>query len=909
MKKWICSLILAAAVMLTLGIAVSAEMSGDFTYEVNEDGVSATITGYSGTGGDVVIPEKIDGYTVTVVGETAFFECRTISGISFPKGLTSIECKAFYKCENLKEVVFQEGIISIGEEAFYYCKSLISVTFPKSLSVIGEMAFYMCKSMTNIAFSEGLKSIGGHAFSYCSSLTDIILPEGLSTISRDAFSYCQSLTNVTLPESISSIGYHSFFRCKLLTDITFPEGLSSIEGYAFGDCESLTKIIFPEALAYIGKKAFVECDQLTKVYFYGDIPSAWGENVFEDIVTIYYQDNTSGWTSPTWNAPDGTIYNTNGFATQYLQVTKNNPGWTYYIGEDIHVILTNVIEFPKYGSTDVNRRYSKPENFVIANSNESVLTLKRYNDVNQRNDYIEYVFSAEEEGMAVLSIEDIINKKTIYLPITVVEDALNSYRADKVPVVPYDIIVAKDEYNYFINGIYISDFEYSKNKDGTWQYTFNAYNESYTPGVVEIYDADGKLLEIEIINKYISISSFKDIINVGGDMIGEIFKGDTFSFRGVSTAKQTPISIKVPQDGFVRITNSSAISYSCLFVGMFDYLFTGLKLIDSAYDFVDTDVKDYITKETLLTVLSTEYGVNLLSDIQKKFVDKAWGEISENLMAGYYQMISGDIDKLFKVLEIDLVKIAKDSVNSTLLGDAQKAIEIYGGPAGLTLKWIFTIQNAADFICQSRDLSDSAQSRVGVDIYTPNDRSKHELTAFDGNYITSISELSPETIFQVFKLTDNKEIESIESIADYELYEISLQVDGEDYQPDEPVTVYLRKPYNFNENMILYRQDKNGEWEEIQYATEKGMLVFQIDHFCLFAIIEHFKPGDVNQDGSVNELDSNLLISYFSGHPVDVTITPDTADLNGDNLVTRADAMILARYLAKWPGYAEKYFQ
>jgi len=69
------------------------------------------------------------------------------------------------------------------------------------------------------------------------------------------------------------------------------------------------------------------------------------------------------------------------------------------------------------------------------------------------------------------------------------------------------------------------------------------------------------------------------------------------------------------------------------------------------------------------------------------------------------------------------------------------------------------------------------------------------------------------------------------------------------------------------------------------------------------------RPGDIDRNGEITPEDYNILVDYFSGHPVDVSITPDTADLNGDTLVTRADAMILARYLAKWPGYAEKYFQ
>ncbi|MBP3292190.1 MAG: InlB B-repeat-containing protein, partial [Clostridia bacterium] len=67
--------------------------------------------------------------------------------------------------------------------------------------------------------------------------------------------------------------------------------------------------------------------------------------------------------------------------------------------------------------------------------------------------------------------------------------------------------------------------------------------------------------------------------------------------------------------------------------------------------------------------------------------------------------------------------------------------------------------------------------------------------------------------------------------------------------------------------------------------------------------------GDINGDNEVTPEDYNILSDYFSGQSADVTISSAAADLNDDSRVTRADAMILARYLAKWPGYAEKYFQ
>ena len=58
-----------------------AVVSGDFKYIVNEDGETATITGYAGTpSGDLVIPEEIDGYTITSIGSRAFYGCSGFTG-------------------------------------------------------------------------------------------------------------------------------------------------------------------------------------------------------------------------------------------------------------------------------------------------------------------------------------------------------------------------------------------------------------------------------------------------------------------------------------------------------------------------------------------------------------------------------------------------------------------------------------------------------------------------------------------------------------------------------------------------------------------------------------------------------------------------------------------------------------
>ena len=59
-----------------------------FTYEIN--GESVTITGYTGSEGNVTIPSEIDGKPVTAIGESAFWECDKLESITF-EGRTAPE--------------------------------------------------------------------------------------------------------------------------------------------------------------------------------------------------------------------------------------------------------------------------------------------------------------------------------------------------------------------------------------------------------------------------------------------------------------------------------------------------------------------------------------------------------------------------------------------------------------------------------------------------------------------------------------------------------------------------------------------------------------------------------------------------------------------------------------------------
>lgn len=126
---------------------------GTYKYVLCEDG-TAEITGFkwrdkdltipSPDGGynNLKIPSKLDGHTVSRIGDQAFFEERSVVNVVIPDTVTTICDKAFYDCNRMQSVVIPDSVTEIGDMAFSYCSSLYDITFSDSVIRIGSSVFY-----------------------------------------------------------------------------------------------------------------------------------------------------------------------------------------------------------------------------------------------------------------------------------------------------------------------------------------------------------------------------------------------------------------------------------------------------------------------------------------------------------------------------------------------------------------------------------------------------------------------------------------------------------------------------------------------------------------------------------------------------------------------------------------------
>ena len=272
------------------GLVLTA--NGDNTYSVTGIGTC--------TDEIIMIPTVYEGGEVTAIGDNAFADCISITGIQIPESITHIGTRAFYGCTGLTEITIPQSVQSFGTQIFYKADNLKTVYYQTSHGggmdniflnngsiekivfsgeAVPEAAVRGSKTLKEVVIEDSVKTLCLQSLMDCIALTEIILPDSVTCIAGAAFAGCTGLTDMIIPDSVNQLGGSAFSDCTNLVSINIPDGVTFIDWYTFSNCTSLTSIVIPNSVTEISDRAFMGCSSLTEVILPNTIPRI-GNDVF-----------------------------------------------------------------------------------------------------------------------------------------------------------------------------------------------------------------------------------------------------------------------------------------------------------------------------------------------------------------------------------------------------------------------------------------------------------------------------------------------------------------------------------------------------------------------------------------------------------------------------------------------------
>mgnify|MGYP004458078301 CR=1 FL=1 len=152
--------------------------SGNTTYSVengalygkNEEGTAVTLCTYVSAPAELTLPDTVGGLSLTAIGPMAFQKNTTLTSVTLPASVTTIERLAFDTCSNLKTVVLLcETAPSLGSYAFsdlaadsviYVANETVAAAFTSSNYSTGKTTVQVGTPSATTAASVSLKAAG-----------------------------------------------------------------------------------------------------------------------------------------------------------------------------------------------------------------------------------------------------------------------------------------------------------------------------------------------------------------------------------------------------------------------------------------------------------------------------------------------------------------------------------------------------------------------------------------------------------------------------------------------------------------------------------------------------------------------------------------------------------------------------
>ena len=293
------------------------KLLGDGTYEVKGIGTCADT--------EIVIPSEYQNRKVTSIGYKAFANNSTITSVTIPDSIKTIDEEAFYKCTELTSISIPDSVTSLGKSAFYECTKLVSLTLGTGIKTIATSTFCDCKALTSIVIPDGVTTIETNAFDHCEAAKSVTIPKSVTEIDSTAFCYTYSVENFIVAEdneSYTAIDGALFTKDKTeliqyplgstQKSFVLPDECTTITLAAMDSAQYVESITFGKGIAKLEIAAIINCTSLKEI------------NVHED--------------NASFKAIDGNLYSKDG--KKLVQYALNKDETSFTVPDGVEIIGT-----------------------------------------------------------------------------------------------------------------------------------------------------------------------------------------------------------------------------------------------------------------------------------------------------------------------------------------------------------------------------------------------------------------------------------------------------------------------------------------------------------------------------------------------------------------------------------------
>lgn len=371
--------------------------------------------------------------------------------------------------------------------------------------------------------------------------------------------------------------------------------------------------------------------------------------------------------------------------------SSNDTSLSFKVGEDIII----GVGLDKDNVTDEelnNIKISMDDRYSVVPYDSKIVDNKKY-----------FYFKANTEGNYSIYAENSKTGESVEIPLSI-----NKNKTYNIGSVPTQKVDGEDVIVNNFSGMTIDNYKEEKLKNGSCNVSFDVYNTKSVYGEVEVYDSNGKIISAKPIEKNSdSATSMKGaLLDNIKDLYGDIVEGTVFTYKQKSGySKKTSVSVNIPKDGYIKITNDVKESYMVGVLNITD-LCLQTKQILSVAGKTDSNMENKVAEK----ITSKEF----LNKISEKLFENQ-GEFSEKVAEKLTNKIVFSADGIGNFLnslsdimnEADIDDIVESALIESGASIGQDVFTNVAGPAGTGLKVVFKVAEIENVILSIRHFETS----------------------------------------------------------------------------------------------------------------------------------------------------------------------------------------------------------